>query len=256
MSRERILVGGAPGTGKTYGWLTIARMLPQVTFHVLDPDDGVRRVKDADFPDVKNLNYYLTPTWFGEPKVDDSVTVCGISNALTTIRKVVKPNDWIILEMLSSFWSLAQGGFVEEVFNEGIGEYFLQARKELRTNAKRLEALRGWTDWSVINKMHNDDFMNVVCYRLPAHVYMTTSVSIASQAGEEDAEVRAFYGDSKIRFEGQKYTPWRAQSVLLFHKDRAGWKYSTFLKDRGRTFVDAEPLYSFAEQYLVGVAGW
>jgi len=53
--RERIIAAGAPGSGKTYNWLTIARMLPDVTFHVLDPDDGVLRLLYSEFSDVKNL---------------------------------------------------------------------------------------------------------------------------------------------------------------------------------------------------------
>ena len=264
MRRERILVAGPPGTGKTYQWLTIARLLPNRTFHVIDPDDGVVRVWKSEFPEVENINYYLTPTWFGALSDFETGQVGGVANALTDIKKKIKPNDWVVVEMLNTMWSLAQSGFVEEIFQEGIGEYFMKARKEMKEGAKRLDALKGWTDWQVINKNHNDDFIIPICYRLPkpttpdTNVYMTTSFSIttAEEASKEDPEQKSFYGDTMIRIDGQKQNIFRAQSIFLFVKRKGVWRFSTFIKDRGRPFVEDEELSDFGLQYLVGVAGF
>jgi len=257
---ERILVGGSPGTGKTYQWLTIARAFPNVTFHVIDPDDGVSRLVETEFSELTNLDYYFTPVWYSKPKANPSGfgKVGGIADSFAEIRKAVKPGDWLIIEMLGNIWSMAQTAFVTEVFDQGIGEYFLNARKSMKEGAKRLEALKGWTDWQVINKMHNDDFLVPACYQVGCHVYMTSSVSVSAptEVAGEDAEVRSFYGDSLIRFDGQKQNPFRAQSIFLFRKDRKGqWRYSTFIKDRGRQFIEDEELYDFGVQYVMGIAG-
>ena len=271
MSRERILVAGAPGSGKSYQLLTIARALPQSTFHIIDPDDGVVRLWDSEFPELTNIRYYFTPTWYGIVKCSycgKEVKDCrckeekprfvgGVANSLTDIRKHAKPDDWVGIEMLNNLWSMAQSGFVAEVFEEGIGEYFLKARKELKEGSKRLDALKGWTDWQVINKMHNDDFLVSICYQLPVHVYMSTTFSLQSSqdASSEEAEQKAFYGDTSIRLEGQKHNPFRAQSIFLFVKGRDGWTFSTFLKDRGRKWVEKEQLFDFGLQYVSQVAG-
>jgi len=256
--RERIIAAGAPGSGKTYNWLTIARMLPDVTFHVLDPDDGVLRLLYSEFSDVKNLNYYFTPTWFGDLEKYELGQTGGVIKAFKDLKPKVKKGDWVIVEMLGNMWSMAQSGFANEVFQEGIGEYFLRVRKEMRENATRLDAIKGWTDWIVINKMHNEDFMNKVCYELPSNVYMTTSSSIIapSAVSKEEAEQRAFYGDSLIRIDGQKANIFRAQSIFLNVKRKKEWFYSTFIKDRGREFVENEKVSDFGFQYLVGVAKW
>lgn len=270
MSRERILAAGAPGTGKTYAWLTIARLLPNVTFHIIDPDDGVIRVwkENIDgaetFRGVDNINYYLTPVWYGALNKIEFGQAGGVANALTDIRKKIKPGDWVVVEMLSNIWSMAQSGFVKEIFQEGIGEYFLRIRKELSDGAKSLEALKGWTDWQVINKMHNDDFIIPICYQLPSpanpdiNVFMTTSFSMstAGEVAKEEAEQKSFYGETMVRIDGQKQNIFRAQSIFLFSKKRGAWKYSTFIKDRGRKFVDDEELADFGLQYLIGIAGF
>jgi len=96
--RERIIAAGAPGSGKTYNWLTIARMLPDVTFHVLDPDDGVLRLLYSEFSDVKNLNYYFTPTWFGDLKDYEIGKAGGISNAFKDIRPKAKREIGLLLK--------------------------------------------------------------------------------------------------------------------------------------------------------------
>ncbi len=166
--RERILVGGSPGTGKTYAWATIARALPKSKFYVIDPDDGVRRVLyevdtetgERVFPDLSNIEYYLTPKWYTEGSVEvptikklvDSelhAYQSGVADAWKTIKPKLKEDDWIVVEHLGSILGRAQDGFANEVFNKDIGQYFLEKRKLLAAGSKRLDALEGWTDWCV-----------------------------------------------------------------------------------------------------------
>lgn len=264
MSRERILMGGAPGTGKTFAWLTIARANPDVTFHVIDPDDGVIRVwqenveGQAPFANVKNINYYFTPFWYGTLNPHEIGQIGGVHQAYLDIKSKAKPNDWIVVEMISQLWQMVQGAFVQEIFNEGIGEYFLKARKNMKASSGSLNPLEGWTDWQVINRMHNDDFIIPLNYRLPCHTFITSSVSVLSGSNsKEDPEVKSFYGDSKIRFEGQKHNVFRAQSIFIVSRNSQGqWQISTILKDRGRAWMVKEVLYDFSLQYLRGKAGW
>lgn len=271
MNRERILVGGMPGSGKSTGWLSIARLLPKSTFHIIDPDDSTARLVQSEFSELRNLQIYFTPTWFKPLKKADEICgnkvwTGGITEATSQIRKQAKPGEWVVLEMMNNLWSMAQGAFVERVFKEGIGEYFLKVREALGAKGGRLEALRGWSDWTVINRMHNDDFITPLCFETGCHIYMTTSVSLispgeASSESRADPETASFYGDSLIRLEGQKYNPYRAQSIFLFSRRNVKGKdpefrVNTFLKDRGRKWLQDEPLWDFGIQYLTGVAGW
>jgi len=275
--QERILVGGTEGTGKTYAWLTIAQSLPDSKFYVIDPDDGVRRVWYNEFPEVQNVEYYFTPTWFStdyeafskkgaqlSPINDGSdrkgIYKTGVADAWTTIKSKVKPDDWTVIEHLHLLWSSVQDAFADEVFDKNIGNYFLEKRKLMDEGAKRLNALEGWTDWGVINKLHNNDFIIKVCYDNPGHVYMTTSTTMTQPNAKEDAALKSFYGDSNIRYEGQKHNVFRAQTKLIMKqvgrgKDRK-YAMSTFTKDRGREWLEEYEWSDFYYQYLVQIAGW
>jgi len=259
LDKERILIGGGTGSGKTHAWLTIAQYLPNNTFHVIDPDLSVLRVWENEFPDVKNIRYHFTPEWFAPVEaVEPNVWKGGVKECWDATKALIKSNDWVVLEMMDSLWSLAISGFVAEIFGKDIGEYFMQARKAM-TGKKGLEALGGWTDWNVINKNHNDDFVNQVCYKYPVHVVMTTAISVTSNkaAAGESSEVKAVYGDELVRLGGQKNVPYRAQSIfLLNHPKRNRWTISTYLKDRSREWFDNEELFDFGIQYIFGKAGW
>lgn len=280
--KERILVAGAPGTGKTFGWACLARALPQHKFHIIDPDDGVRRVlyevdeetKERVFPDLSNIVYYFTPKWYanGVENVGKSASIIklndpglesyqtGVADAWKIIQPKVKPEDWIVVEHLGNLWARVQDGFADEVFEKDIGQYFLEKRKAMKQGAKKLEALEGWTDWSVINKLHNDDFIVSICFESPAHVYMTTAFSIVEPRAREEAQLKAFYGETSIRLEGQKHNPFRAQTILMFKasgsQDSRNFHMNTFLKDRGRPWAVEAELTDLYYDYLVLIAGW
>ena len=268
--QERILLAGMAGSGKTYAWLTLARMFPDRRFYVIDPDDGARRVWFKEFPEVKNIEYYFTPRWYteGSTKVPKIITVdkarschtSGIADAWKTISPKLKAGDWLIIEHLGNIWGYAQTGFADEIFAKDIGQYFLEARKEMKSGSKKLDALKGWTDWGVINKLHNEDFIIPVCYENPAHVLLTSSVSTTTTDSKEDPDTKDFYGDSKVRIDGQKGNVYRVQTVLLMTADTrmkpAKHFMSTFQKDRGREWIERKQWEDFAIDYLYGVGGW
>ncbi len=271
--QERIMLGGVMGSGKTYAWLTIARMYPNSKFYVIDPDDGARRVWFPEFPEVKNIEYYFTPRWYTKgfeeyqkkPSAivtdkDRNCYLSGVADSWYLIKPKLREKDWIIVEHMGMIWPSALNGFTDEVFMKDIGSYFLEARKKMKPGSKKLDAMEGWTDWNVINKMHNDDFVIPICFENPAHVLMTTSVSIAQEGAKEDADIKAFYGDTKIRLEGQKHTPYKMQTIILMSangkpKERKHYM-TTFLKDRGRAWMDNKEWTDFALDYLVMEAGF
>jgi hypothetical protein len=130
----------------------------------------------------------------------------------------------------------------------------------MKEGSKKLEALEGWTDWGVINKMHNDDFVIKVCYDNPGHVFMTTSTTMTQANAKEDAALKAFYGESTIRYEGQKHNVFRVQTKLIMKQEGRGkdrkFIMSTFTKDRGREWLNEYAWSDFYFEYLMPIGGW
>jgi phage terminase small subunit len=243
MIRERILVYGQPGSGKSYAHLKIAEGYPRSKFYVIDTDDSMPRMLNGEFSHLANVEAYAAQDW------------AGCCKALDDIKPNVTSEDWLVVDMLCSVWDFVQSFFVEEIFGQDIASYFLQARKELKQGASSLSALRGWTDWGVINKLYQT-WINEIAYRLPCHVFFTCK---ATRVGQDDeADIRDMYSTFGVRPEGEKRNTYRVHSVFLLTHDRNGFYMST-VKDRGRVRLEntsLTPEQNFATKYLQLFAGW
>lgn len=243
MIRERILVYGQPGSGKTYAWLQIAQVYPKQRFFVIDTDDSVARMLDTEFTQLKNVEVYGCQDW---------ISCC---KALDTIKTKITGNDWLIIDLLDSTWSMVQNYFVSEIFKKDAGDYFLQMRKEMKVGSSSLSVLKGWTDWVTINRMY-EDFINLACYQLPCNVFFCCKASKLN--AEDDTETQDTYSSYGLQPSGEKKNSYRVHTVLLLTHDKHGY-YLTTIKDRGRLRFEnmaLTPEANFAVKYLQMIAGW
>ena len=241
--RERILVYGTPGSGKSYSWLQIAQAYPKRQFYVIDTDNSAERLLTTEFSQLKNVMVYDCQSW----------TAC--TKALEIIKTHITADDFLVVDMLCSVWDFVQSYFVEEIFNKDIGTYFLQARKEMRAGSSNLSALKGWTDWAVVNKLYQA-WINEICYQLPCHVFFCCKASKLST--EDDNETKDAYSSYGLQPAGEKRNTYRTHTVLLLSRDRHGYYFST-LKDRGRVQLQnmlLTPEQNFATKYLQVIAGF
>ena len=246
--RERILAMGGPGSGKTYTWLKLASYYqthsPGATFYVIDSEIGAERSL-LEFPKLTNVKVFPVVDWL------------EYREAQKMISKKCAEGDWVVLDMADKAWSSVQRYFIDGIFKQDMGEYFLEARKKLKKDAKRLfagkdAALKGWTDWPVINSLY-EDFIFPLVYRIPANLFMATA---GQKVSEEDAQdIRDLYGPHGIRPSGQKNLAYQPDTVLLLTHKQEGYHITT-VKDRGgRSYFDNKRLYNFPVQYGK-VAGW
>jgi len=242
--RERILVIGGPGSGKTYGWLKLASHFRQAHFYVIDSEIGGERSLQ-EFPDLNNVHIYPVADW---PEY---------RRAQKEIMDKAGEGDWVVIDMVDKAWSAVQRYYIGEIFDQEMGEYFLEARKKVKKDAKSLfagrdAALKGWTDWPVVNRLY-EDFIFPLVYRSPAHLYMATAAQAVSE--EDEREIRELYGPYGVRPAGQKSLPYQPDTVLLLAHAKDGY-YITTIKDRGgRKYLDRQKLHNLAVQYGK-VAGW
>ena len=244
MPRERILVIGGPGSGKTLGWIKLANYLKSAQIYVIDTEIGAERsLQEA--PGLTNVHVYPVVEWPEYRKAQrEAVEKAG-------------EGDWIVLDMADKAWTAVQRYFIGEIFDQEMGDYFLEARKKMKKDSKSLfagrdAALKGWTDWPTINRLY-DDFMLPLVYRSAANLYMVSSGQGVSE--DDDKEIQDLYGPYRLRPAGQKNLAHQPDTVLLFSHTKDGYFMST-IKDRGgRRYMDKEPLHNFALQYGRMIAG-
>jgi hypothetical protein len=243
---ERILLYGGPGTGKTSAWLDIARTY-QLTntpgvFHVLDTDSTTARMVASSYANLTNLDIREAYDW---PEYRQHTA---------NFHAIAKPEDWIIIDQVSSAWQTLQRYFTNEVFHQDMGAYFLSARKAMAGDEKKLKAFQGWTDWTVINAMYLD-WIQPLILRPKCHLLATSIADVVSDDLDEKSSKTLFarYG---YKPGGQKHLGYQFHSVLLTSYDPIRkWSIST-PKDREREILEGRPIKSFTRDYLMGVAGW
>lgn len=255
--RERILAMGVTGSGKSYQWLKMAEILQPTgaTFRVLDTDNAISYMLETQFPHLNNVLVHPAYDW---PEYKAGVAWLR--------KEPIKDNDWVVVDMADEAWSTVQSYFVGEVFQEDIGDYFLEVRKQLQGRGGKSkvhkgeatslmpEGLSGWIDWVVINKLYND-WIEPIIYQIPCHVYTTAKVDKLDR-GSKDVEMMMLFGDLGIKPSGQKRLGHQMHTVFLLIPGADKW-FITTAKDRsGRPYFKKAPLVSFYHQYLVGKAHW
>jgi hypothetical protein len=242
--RERILALGGPGSGKTYGWLRLANYFRNSTFYVIDSEVGAERSL-KEFPQLSNVQIYPVVDW------------SEYRDAQKEIASKCVEGDWAVIDMVDKAWSAVQKYYIGEIFDQDMGEYFLEARKKIKKDAKSLfagrdAALKGWTDWPVVNRLY-EDFIFSLVYRVPAHLYMATAGQAVSDDDAQD--IRDLYGPYGIRPSGQKQLAYQPDTVFLLTHRKDG-HYITTIKDRGgRRYFDHQRLHNLPVQYGK-TAGW
>jgi len=236
--REKILVIGAPGSGKSYSGLTIARCFPDNRFFIMDSDDAIPRMLNTEFADLKNVTVFPCNDW---PDYEQAAKAVG---------KEAKEGDWLIIDLISEAWTAVQNYYVRTVFQKDPGEYFMKVRLELDDSAKNLSALSGWVDWVVIKRVYND-WLREIKYKLPTHIYATASIRAARDADER--EIKEMFAGGKMP-EGEKHLGHEFHTILSAEHLHDGWVMST-IKDRGRQLMNRQAMPNFGLGYVIAVAG-
>jgi hypothetical protein len=244
---ERILMFGPGGSGKTTSWLAIAKFCAATKsparFFVGDTDFAVARMTEtAPLP-----NLIVSPLY----------TFADYQAFGKKVAAEAGPGDWVIIDFMGSAWQAVQDHFVSEVFNQDIGDYFLKVRKELSDGAKKLGALEGWTDWTVINALYRA-WVTPLLFSGRYNVFATAKADQLSDARNptEDTATRQIFGRYMVKPVGQKDLPYQFHTLLLAGRDGSGrWTLNT-VKDRERAELTGKIVGNFALDYLKGIGGW
>ena len=244
--RERILTIGPPGSGKTYQFLQIARRVKPKQCFAIDTDDSYPRMLSGGFSDLENIQLFPAFDW---PQLRD---------ASKAICQKAEEGDWVSLDMVDNAWAMVQRYYISEVFG-GIemGEYFLEARKKVKRDAKSLfagrdAALKGWLDWPVLTRLYEDSILPLI-YQCRGHLYAASKPQTVSE--DDDNLTKEMFGPYGVKPAGQKALGHQFHTILLFTCGKEGW-YMTTIKDRERRRLEKQKLIDLAVQYGVAIAHW
>lgn len=269
--RERVMVFGSWGAGKSYAHLTIARLyqrrgMPN-RFFILDTEDAIEAML-SEFEDLNNIDVFPLPQVVGYPEykrvVDEVISKAGAG-------------DWVVIDSLTPFWFVCQEHYSNEVYKMDLDEYLLEMRKqkeglkelrgdELKDARKKVDqkaygGFGGYEDWQYIKKMHHGLIMPLIHgdkgRAATWHVFATayeTKMQKEDQETKENLDAFKIFGK---RPEGEKHNPHHFHTIQRF-SERGGERFMTTAmgKDRGRDKQDDVRFTDWAYQYLVRVAKW
>lgn len=254
-SRERIMVYGHEGTGKSTDALSIARKITG-NMYVVDNDNSYDRLLetyDVELPNVK-----IAGVEFAEGH--DPYNWDGMQQAINEAMSQMERDDWLVVDMLSKAWDSVQEWFVNQVFQNDIDDYFLKIRlqkemlkKKGEDEKKSLGVFEGWMDWPVINQTYHKR-ISTPLLRCPGHLLCISEAQPINK--EDDQGMKDLYGPVGARPKGQKRSGHIMQTVMMQTRNRGGDFKLTGIKDRGRVLWGGEVMEDFAVDYLGGVGGW
>lgn len=253
--RERLLLYGGEGAGKTRAWCAIAawyrRTGNPAQFHVLDSDVTVEAMADGwpDFYD--NVTVYDVLSW--RDYLDQ------FQNA----KKAADPTrmDWLVVDRADLAWPAVQDYYVETVLEQDVENWVIAHAKGESKGQHPLSGEWGM-NWFYINRMYQS--FAVPLLRWPGHVFLTAAekkLVRAEKSGDrsDDKDVLALYGGENVRPDGQKNLGHQMHTVIhaidASTPRKPEWKMTT-VKDREREKMSGKVISDFVLDYLVPVAKW
>ncbi len=230
-NRQRIELGGQPGTGKTYALFALAEMImvedPEAHIYALDFDRGMGKVL-PEWPGIDNITFYPGRKW------ED------VMDFVEKVQPLQGPRDWIFLDMIGKAWELAQNFEISMVHDNTAGKLLLEARKKMvEDNHMQAPGQFPTPDWTVIKRLHNDEFIDAITDRWDAHVVATTSLDPLDDRFD-DQLLTSVFQEFGYKLDGEKRNVHRFDTIMFVER-RGPRIFIHTLKDRGRpTIKDVE----------------
>lgn len=245
--RERLLLYGGGGSGKTNAVLSIARSLAEGEMYVVDNDYSFAyaRALETDFADCADRVHVFEcdPDW-------ESMT-----GAVKAAAEAADPeHDWLVIDSLSPSWEFVQSYMSEKITGADLPEYMANLRRDSADLKEYSRALVDQLPWAIIKKEYAKHIYGPIrSWR--GHLVLTAEAKVIGR--QEDDEIKDLYGGTiGVKPVGEaRLHHVTATTLLLVKKGNGSYVVST-VKDRNRPELEREPIEDFAMDYLREVAGW
>jgi hypothetical protein len=252
--RERILIYGGGGSGKTEAVLSIADAIGEGEMRVVDNDYSFayERALATDHAEAadKVTVFECEPEWE------------GMIDALQRAVDGADPEkDWLVIDSISPTWEFVQSYMAEKITGSDLPSYLAELRKDSDDLASFNRALVDNLPWGIIKKEYAKHIY-IPIREWKGHLILTAEAKVTSRQDMKDAEVADLYGGTiGVKPTGEGRLHHVTATTLLFIKKGHGDYVMTTVKDRNRAEMEREPISDsddggFAMDYLRDMAGW
>lgn len=249
--REKILLIGGAGSGKTTSYLNIAWWSHQsggtARFFVVDTDDeSVLQVMNEPryagmlAEEGGNVHVFRVNLW------EDYEDACA------KILAEARESDWVCLDFINHFWQAVQEGYLRDQAKKTKSQMIRDATEK---------GLSGWDAYREINyQFCNASYFETVkplLIQSRAHVFMVGEEEEIQERGKmtpEQKEHIATFGHWRVSG-GQKKLPFQCRSFLRVQRLARGRVLFT-LKDRARTEYNGDVVAPDFFSFYLKNAGW
>jgi len=248
--RERIIVFGDYGSGKSQVWVDWAKMLRDTG------STAKVRVICTDMGAEASTEQYVG--W------EENVSVCHVErfddyvSAVKVARETDGPEDLLVVDRSDTAWDAVQSAFSLDVSGKDLDDWAVERLSKGEDNPF-IDA--HGVSWGIIKRRYQEKFVgNLIRY--PGHLLLCANEkpvvqpSSVNNKGGDPADVRDFYGTAAMRPGGEKHTGFLMHDIVRLRKKGTGaWVMNT-VRARSRQVVENAPLTNFVVDYLLTVAGW
>lgn len=251
-TNRRIFVYGDIGTRKTSSGLDIAwwaqKSGSDARFYAADTDFAISNimVESDRYSGLRNVTCTGCHTF--DVLVDVTDSYC----------KLLRPQDWLIIDIMSETWGYVQTAYVNEIYDKDYAEHMEAMRKSLQAALKtdqippNLQELSGYADWKVINAKYFK-WRDKILKGNKFNVFATAHQKQLDR--KENEHTTTYYGRIGYKPDGQKGVDGLMDTVIYMRYDGDNW-YMTSVKDRFREKMVNVRLNDFVLSYLVPYGRW
>jgi len=248
MPREKIILMGGPGTGKTTQLVNVANYVYPVPVFAVDCEDKMLAYVECLDDSPENLTIFPVLDWDVSKNPDDPEDYGGIRQVTAEIERLVKPNEWIFIDRCDNLWSMVQRWFTKGKYGRDLSDVLMSSSKRLKGKSSMFTPSMDQGEWQVINEQYENVFGRLF-YRTKCNVIITTGIK-----DKDESTIGDTYGSLDCAPRGQKDIGHQPNSSFQLMEKRAGsafkWYIGTGKDLPNRVLMNKMELDDFAIDYL------
>lgn len=245
--KERILVFGGGGSGKTSAVLKCAQYTPNSRLLVIESDFSwaYERALATEYGDMADRVQVWTP----EPEWESWTAALA-----EAIDEGDPDSDWLAIDSITPSWEMVQNWMLHQLYGEDLATFTLDLKKQFKGDLKGFNrALTDAMNWPAIKKEYHARVYRPI-QRWKGHLIITAQAKGVTRDDSDQTQME--FGPLGYKPAGQGDLMYVASSnIFLDHPKRGVWR-ATSTKDRNRDEMDKQEIEDFALDYLVDIAGW